>query len=140
MPLSESWDMNTAGWHRELSERGVTVVPCDIDAALTIGSFHKSEGAFSSDEIEQMARAYAPHAVECIPVTRGDFAGFTAEYDEDDEGETLHWRMWWLYADRLHLFICYNSSPKHSDLHRNIVDWMLGTLRYTAKTDPGSVN
>lgn len=130
---SDLWQMNAAGWRPDLSEDFVMFVPCEVDGALTISSAYKRAGPVSHEENIGMAQKGAPPEVERIPVTYGEFTGLRTEYvDRRDDGD-FYMRVWWLFSGHVHLFITYNCAPEYSDRHRDVVDWMLGTLRDRTK-------
>lgn len=135
MEHSNLWSMNSAGWKPDPSETCTTFVPCDVDGALTISSAYKHAGVISDEENAEMAQKGAPLYAERIPITCGAFVGLTTEYDEEAEEGKFYLRVWWLYSERVHLYITYNCDPEHKDVHRGVIDWMLGTLRNRARSE-----
>ena len=103
-------------------------MPADVpvDAALVVSAYRKSAGPISPEELWIMSGQASPADAERKPVQCGDFAGYTATY-EDAEG--THWRVWWLAKTNLHLYATFNCPRAYAGQHDVALDAMLASLR-----------
>jgi hypothetical protein len=135
MRYSDLWHMNAADWHHVPGSDNTTFTPCDVDAALTISAAYKTRAPISEEENAEMAQRGAPTHIERSQITCGEFTGLTAEYEDHSDDGSFFVRVWWLYSDHVHIYATYNCSLEYAQLHRDIVDGMMSTLRKQASTD-----
>ena len=125
------WSINNAGWKVERSKQSISISPCNIDGALTIGTFYDDSFVGSIEEVlPHVVQKGAPLSAERVRVTCGDFVGFRAEYEDDD----AYWRVWWLFSGsgRVHIYAIYNCDREYVGLHNAVVTWMMNSLKANA--------
>ena len=134
MNPSALWEINSADWGHTIVDTASVFLPPDIDAALVISYIYFAD-AFSEETMEEWMQDTEPFDGERLPVTCGDFSGWKTEYIEaSDDGED-YTRVWWLFAGHVYLHVHYGCSAEHVEVHRDVVDRMLGTLKHiTAMT------
>ena len=125
---SEWWTIETAGWAVDEAEECTAFLPCDTEeeAALLITAFRKQEGTITAEELWEMSGAASPTFAVREQAQCGAFGGYRTTYRSDDN---LHWRVWWLAHDDLHLYVTFNCQPSDAAKHDAVLDWMLSSLR-----------
>ncbi len=73
-----------------------------------------------------MAGKGSPPSAERIEICCGDFHGYHSSYADEDG---VHWRIWWLAHDAIHVYATFNCPLADAGQHDAVLDWMLATLR-----------
>jgi hypothetical protein len=130
MPIyvGHGFQIERGGWGMEDDEDTLTLVPADIDAALQITALTSPNPQISDAELQMLAEKGAPADAVRQTIKCGSLWGLHAQYE--DEG--THWRVWWLAAGRLHLYVTYNCHMDYGGRHDAVLDWMLSSLRPAA--------
>jgi hypothetical protein len=124
---SSWWSLETAGWAVDTSDDSTALTPGDLpdEAALVISAFRKPSGHISPEELWIVSGKASPAHAKRSPVECGAFAGYAASYGDDDG---LHWRVWWLAYENLHVYATFNCPEAHAGDHDVVLDWMLSSL------------
>lgn len=120
-----SWSIDTAGWQLQDDSELLTLLPCDMDAALQFSTRHKVDGTITDAELCQMANRGSSGGSSPVSVRCGDFRGYGASYVREQQ----HCRVWWLAHHNVHVFVTYNCAAGNAGAHDAVVEWMLDTLR-----------
>jgi len=121
------WQIETAGWQVDESDDATAFVPCDVagEAALVVSAFRKREGPITAEELWVMSGKASPPTASRQEVRCGDFDGYAATYGDADG---VHWRVWWLARNRIHVYATFNCDGSEASKHDAVLDWMLSSL------------
>lgn len=121
------WSIETGGWRIDDSEDSTAFLPCDTtqESALVVSAFRKAFGVIGPEELWEMSGEASPAQAARVAVVCGDFQGYHAAYDADD----LHWRVWWLAHDRVHVYATYNCAAHDEGRHDAALDWLMSTMK-----------
>lgn len=122
---TEWWNMALAPeWWAEMEDDTVVVGDEDGVGCLEFTTVLKEGGAFSAAEVQGIAREESPSVSEWRPVSRGDFSGVVAEFDEEEASV----REWYLAAGAVLLFVSYSCDAENRGMDAAAVDALLDTL------------
>jgi hypothetical protein len=111
-------------WWAEAEGDSILVGDRDEVGCIEISTLQRESGAFSAEEVLALARENAEAALDWDEVEPGDFAGFTASYEE--EGVAI--REWYVARGPLLLFITYSCDEDNRGMDDAAVDQLLDTL------------
>nr|WP_241263299.1 hypothetical protein [Parahaliea mediterranea] len=115
-------------WWAEAEEESILVGDVDEVGCIEISTLHKEAGVFSGGELRHIAEQESPQVAAWREVTRGDFDGWTASFDED--GAAI--REWYLGREGMLLFVTYSCDEDNRGLDDAAVDEILDTLAVKA--------
>lgn len=111
-------------WWAEAEQDSILVGDVDEVGCIEISTLHKEAGEFTGDELRHIAEQETPQVTDWRAVTRGDFSGWTAAFDED--GAAV--REWYLACRAMLLFVTYSCDEDNRGLDDAAVDEILDTL------------
>lgn len=110
-------------WWAEAEEDSILVGDRDGVGCIEISTLHREAGAFSPQDVEELARQEAG-AGALDSVTLGDFSGLRGSREE--EGAAM--REWYVAAGAMLLYITYSCELENRGMDDAAVDELLDTL------------
>ncbi|RLQ21711.1 hypothetical protein DWB85_11810 [Seongchinamella sediminis] len=111
-------------WWAESEEESILIGDHDGVGCIEISTLHKEQGEFSREEVAQIARDEAEHALQWESLSLGDFRGVRSSYQQ--EGVAI--REWYVANGPMLLFITYSCEDENRGMDDAAVDEILDTL------------
>ena len=115
-------------WWAESEEDTVLIGDRDDVGVIEISTLHKNEGEFSTGEIASIA---SEEGGDTKKISLGDFSGLLkslVEDAEDDSGEAIALREWYVSNGAIMLYITYSCELENQGMDDAAVDEILDTL------------
>ncbi len=116
-------------WWADSQDDSILVGDRDEVGCIEISTFHKEQGSFSPDNLQEIAEEGADGAHEWTPVTLGDFKGLAGHFVEEDAAI----REWYLAQGPVMIFVTYSCDRENQGLDDASVDEILETLQLVRK-------
>ncbi|MCB1841947.1 MAG: hypothetical protein KDI09_03200 [Halioglobus sp.] len=122
---TEWWSMALPPeWWADTDEDSILVGDRDGVGTIEISTLHKSEGEFEREDVLAIAREESGQHVDWTGVRLGDFAGVTADGEEEDAAL----REWFVACGSLLLYITYSCDVENRGMDDAAVNELLDTL------------
>lgn len=131
--LSKHWQIDVpSNWEHEVQDEDrVLFFDPETNGALVISALQEDE-PIDDDYLEDMLEEHLAEDADLYDETCGDFSGVSCCYDAEDE----YWCEWYLYTDRVMLFVTYNCPLDDAGEEDDVVDSMLESLGFINVVEP----
>lgn len=121
---SQNWQIDLPlGWVAEQEDEVVILYHPDQAGTLSISSTLE-EAEISDEYVEGLLAEHIDAGAELIDVEYNIFSGVSCCYDDEEE----FWCEWYLWNERLLIFITYNCPLDEEGKQEDVVESMLETL------------
>ena len=111
-------------WWADSQEDSILIGDRDEVGCIEISTLHKDDGAFTRDNLEEIAAAGSEGSQAWRAAALGEFTGFTGEFVEEDAAI----REWYVANGPVMLFITYSCDLENQGMDNAAVDELLDTL------------
>jgi len=114
-------------WFGETDQDSDVLYQSEHDGTLVITALEESQ-AIDDEYLSDLVEEHIEAGAELYDIELGDFSGVTCCYGDDN----AYWCEWYLYADRILLFVTYNCDLQQEGSQDDVVETILESLRLTA--------